>query len=159
MRQGTFARGRDIDEWREEAGPGPWSSEPDWAVWEDPSGLTCAVQRNGYGTWCGYVWVDTHPLRGGSLDKGDPVWLDCHGGVTWHGRMTIPEAGLDGIAVGFDCNHSSDMAPKYAQEEWGRFRGTYRTMDYAVNETRSLADQIAAFDPLQQLISGTEEAQ
>ena len=157
MRQGMFTRGSDIDGWRKAAGSGLWRSEPDWAAWEEPSGLTCAIQRNGYGTWCGYVWVDHHPLRSGSLDRGEPVWLDVHGGVTWHGRMTVPEAGLDGVAVGFDCNHAYDLAPRYAQEEGFMRRGTYRTMEFAIGETRSLAQQIAAYAPLQQLISGTEE--
>lgn len=157
MRQGIFARGRDIDGWRKSASSGLWESEPDWAAWEEPSGLTCAIQRNWFGAWCGYVWVDHHPLRSGSLDRGEPVWLDVHGGVTWHGRMTVPEASLDGVAVGFDCNHAYDLAPTIEQERWGLHRGTYRTMEFAVAETRSLAGQIADYAPIQQLISGTEE--
>lgn len=151
MRSGMFGR-YGLDDWRAEVGEGPWSTEPDWAVWEHSSGLTCAVQRNSSATWCGYVFVTGHPINRGDLTRGEPAWLDCHGGVTWHGRMVIPEAELAGIAVGFDCNHSGDMSPRYPQ-----YGGTYHHMEYAIAEANSLAGQIAAYAPLEQLISGTSE--
>jgi hypothetical protein len=69
--------------------------------------------------------------------------------------MPIPEAGLDGVAVGFDCSHSSDHSPRDSHRAYG----TYRDMKYVMEQTRSLAEQIAAYAPLQQLLSGTEEAQ
>ena len=163
-REGLHQGERDTG-WRKRAVYGPWFSEPDWAAWDDDySGCACAVQRNRSGAWCGYVFLpDGHPVDqprkhnpaddddlsfGGDLTHGDPVWLDCHGGVTWHGPMNIPEANLSGTAVGFDCCHSSDAAPTH---DWSG--GTYSDLEYVVDETTKLAAQISEYGRLQQLIN------
>jgi len=147
---------------------GPWDEELfDWAIWTDTAtGFRCAIKRNGSGAWCGYVLTpQDHPVNrrvdddfGGDLTSGNPVWLDVHGGVTFHGRWALTEMDEAGHAVGFDCNHYMDAAPRY--ESMGN--GEYRTAMYAVSETRGLARQIADYQPLEQLVSGTnadEESQ
>lgn len=155
--------------WRGRASPGPWFSEPDWAAWNDDySGYDCAVQRNRSGSWCGYVFIPHgHPVDqprkqnpsddddlsfGGDLTYGDPVWLDCHGGVTWHGSMDIPEANLSGTAVGFDCSHSGDRSPT---EAWSG--GTYCDLPYVTEEVTALASQISEYGRLQQLINAARD--
>ena len=159
---------RDIG--REEWPAGPWSSEDfDWAVWTDTtSGYQCAIKRNHSGAWCGYAVIPPeHPAnnpsdedpdwQGRDLTTGNPTWFDVHGGVTFHGQMGLAEVHLDGTAVGFDCSHAGDASPRYTWQG-----GVYRTAEYAVCETVSLASQIASFQPLEQLVSGTnayEESQ
>ena len=131
---------------------GPWSAEPDWAAFEE-AGLNCAMRRNGGGAWCGYVIVpDWHPLHGNTgLQNGDPVWFDVHGGVTWTGVLKfLPETGIpSGWSVGFDCAHSQDLSPGDLKR--GYAMGTYRTFEYAEEQTRGLAVQVSEHGVLEQL--------
>jgi hypothetical protein len=131
---------------------GQWDSEPDWAVFEE-EGMNCTMRRNGSGSWCGYVLVpDWHPLHGDTgLQHGDPIWFDVHGGVTWTGVMGwLPETGLTaGWSVGFDCAHSQDLSPK--DYRYGFANGTYRTFEYAEEQTRGLAVQVSEHGRLEQL--------
>lgn len=162
-RSGLYTRQTEAAMWRRKAGPGPWTEEPDWASWKDDySGYTCAAQRNSSGAWCGYVLIeDTHPVNEarqhpeyddedlsvvGNLTTGDPVWLECHGSVTWHGPLTMPEAELSGTFVGFDCSHSGDRSPTHT---WAG--GRYADLEYVIDETTRLAAQISEYGRLQQL--------
>jgi hypothetical protein len=162
-RSGLYTRQPEAAAWRRKAGRGPWDAEPDWAAWtDDYSGYSCAAQRNSSGAWCGYVLIeDTHPINearqrpdydddnlsfGGNLTSGDPVWLECHGGVTWHGPLTMPEAELSGTFVGFDCSHAGDRSPTHT---WAG--GTYCDLDYVVLEVTNMAEQIREYGRLQQL--------
>lgn len=104
---------------------GPWSSEPDRAVWIDaPTGLDCLAHRNSQGAWCGYVGVPPgHPWHG--RERGAPplsrVW--AHGGVNFsgpgrpgnlahdYGISAGPDRPEDLWWVGFDCGHADDLAP------------------------------------------------
>ena len=143
--------------------PGPWDKELfDWGVWVDElSGLQCAIRRNGSGAWCGYVILPPeHPInrrnfsgedRHMDLTSGDPVWLEVHGGVTFHGRFAHPEIGVTGTAVGFDCAHFGDCVPVYG----ARQEGEYKTAEFAMSEVRLLASQIAEYSRLEQLVSCT----
>ena len=139
---------------------GPWDAEPyDWAVWEDETtGFVCTIRRNHSGSWCGYVLLPfDHPIRRyrdgehGNLTEGNPVWLDVHGGVTFDGPFRLEEADLAGVAVGFDCAHFGDLVPRYADRDAGH----YRTAQFAIDEVQSLARQINEYEPLGQLVSGT----
>ncbi len=157
-------------DWKERAGSGPWGHEPfDFMVWVDnATGYTCAMKRNHGGSWCGYVYPgNDHPIHTSSpdpdgdyahgLESGNPVWLDVHGGVTWHREMDVPHDLASGKAVGFDCAHHMDMVPGYSIERnhpdpMGLMRdGEYRTASFVLAEVRSLARQISEFRPLQQL--------
>jgi hypothetical protein len=152
MTIGTYSRTE--GHWSDGARSGPWSLEPfDFGTWVDAqSGYTCAIKRNSSGSWCGYVYAgDDHPINteGHNLEHGEPVWLDVHGGVTWHREMEVPDVNVSGKAVGFDCAHHGDMSPR--DSLYGRGYGEYRTASFAIAEVRSLAKQIAEFRPIQQL--------
>jgi hypothetical protein len=147
-----------------------WKHEPfDWGEWIDSTtGLTCVIKRNGVGAWCGYAVIpEGHPIStadesedylGGDLVGGNPVWLQVHGGVTYHGTIGIPSSGERRMAAGFDCAHYGDRAPaavawKYneAGEKIGFYEHEYRDARFAINEVRSLAKQIFFYRPLQQI--------
>lgn len=160
------------DYWRDTAVRGEWETEPyDWGTWVDEeTGLTCLIRRNHSGAWCGYVIVPPgHPIFAQSpasdddayhddLTTGCPVWLDVHGGVTFDGYVKCDPAGVRGHAVGFDCAHSRDVVPRYAGDRYfGGSSGEYRTAGFAVEQVTSLAKQIAEYQPVAQLISGTSD--
>ena len=157
--------------WRDIAVRGPWEVEiHDWATWVDEeTGFTCLIRRNHSGAWCGYVVVPPgHPIFRrlpvsnaewavqDDLTTGCPVWLDVHGGVTFDGHIECEPAGVRGHAVGFDCAHSRDITPRYAGDRYfGGSSGEYRTADYAIGQVTGMARQIAEYQPVAQLISGT----
>jgi len=148
----------DTKDWASKAGKGAWSHEPfDFGVWVDnATGYTCAIKRNRGGVWCGYVYPpEQHPVhrKDGGMDEyqtdltsGNPVWFDVHGGVTWHGKMDLPDGLASGLAIGFDCAHSQDLIPA-----WSRDHGEYRSASYAIAEVRKLALQIHEYRPLAQM--------
>lgn len=149
---------------RHPVGPGPWESEPDKAQWiDEPTDLDCLAVRNMSGAWCGYVGVPPgHPWY--DQDYYD-VPVTVHGGLTYGARCCedepepaichVPAPGrpADVYWLGFDCNHSEDLAPtvEASMAAWcestgrGPWRsyGTYRTLDYVWDQCRSLAAQIA----------------
>ncbi len=122
-------------------GPGPWQHEPDGAFFWF-AGLRCAVMRSALGHWCGYVQVpEGHPWHG-----QDELDVDVHGGLTYtraHGERW---------QLGFDCAHVHDNLPGMgflARLSGGARRrvkrragwGTYKTIQYAIDETKRLAEQ------------------
>jgi hypothetical protein len=153
MTIGTYDR-EPGQHWSEGVRSGEWSYEPfDYGTWVDnQTGYTCAIKRNSSGSWCGYVYAgDDHPIHGegNNLEHGEPVWLDVHGGVTWHREMEVPDVSVSGKAIGFDCAHHSDLSPRDTIRSRGY--GEYRTARFTIEETRSLARQVAAYRPLQQI--------
>lgn len=69
-------------------GPGPWTGEPDYAVWRDAAtGYPCLIVRSSLcGSLCGYVGVPPgHPAHG--LDDDADLLGDVrvHGGLTFAG--------------------------------------------------------------------------
>jgi hypothetical protein len=90
-------------------GEGPWQDEPDRQLWfDEATGFPCLINRNGLGTFSGYV----------GLPKGHP----------WHGSNRIPAAVYNGpdyagpdIAdisadegywwIGFACVALNDLSP------------------------------------------------
>ena len=94
------------------------------------SGLLCIVHRTGVsdmGHLCGYVAIPTeHPLHGKDYSCDDIATLHVHGGVTFADWGDWPNVWL----IGFDTNHMFD-------------RGNHPGEDYAINQTKILAEQIA----------------
>lgn len=136
-------------------GPGGWEGEPDLIEWRntDAPGLALMVVRsNSTGALCGYVGLPPgHPQHG----KGD-VSVEVHGGLTYADECAghichVPEPGEpdDIWWLGFDCGHCFDMMPAMEalvaslRELRSGFCGTYRTLDYVMNEVESLALQLA----------------
>lgn len=69
------------------------------------------------------------------------VAIDVHGGITYAGRAYWDEASPLWW-FGFDCAHSTDLAPKYYKLV--PYVGmVYRTFEYAQQETLKLATQLA----------------
>lgn len=102
------------------------------------SGLQCCVLEGALGAMSGYVALPAdssllEECKGCSFSmwKLDSL-LNVHGGVTFAGNL-VSEDGSKSFAVGFDTcrlrDFSADMKP-------------LRTLEYVVNETNSLAEQI-----------------
>ncbi len=131
---------------------GPWNDEPMREEFKH-MGLDCLLQRGPGGAWCGYVAVTPgHKWFGrpystyceGSDDDPDVV-LEVHGGITYSescgGKICHRTEGDDKAWwFGFDCSHSQDMAPL---DRWRIGSGTYRDINYARDEVKSLAEQLA----------------
>ena len=140
-------------------GRGPWDAEPEDRVDFVHAGFACFVKRGPLGVWCGYVGVPQgHPAYGYGYDD---VPVEVHGGLTYAdsckgGICHVPQPGMpdDVWWLGFDCGHSWDEVPltaagsKFAMLEGltALFEGvnerTYKTLAYAQDETRKLADQL-----------------
>ncbi len=90
-------------------------------------GLFCHVNRNFTGTWCGYVDTRSAP----EMLKN----LSPHGGVTF----------TKGDRIGFDCNHFGDFCPlDLLIYPLASPPGEYRDYNFAVNETKKLAEEVQA---------------
>lgn len=107
------------------------------------AGLPCSVWRSQNGAWAGYVGVGFgHFLHGNRAAWG---MFGVHGGVTYTGER--PMRGQIWW-IGFDCWHLHDIIPERifeGGEPEDMFSG-YRSKRYVMNETRSLARQIAEFE-------------
>ena len=145
---------------------GVWQSEHDHIVFEH-AGLPCILARGGAIAWCGYVAVPPgHPWHGKSygdvrvLDAdGAETWPDVHGGLTYSEKcqghichVAKPGESDDVWWLGFDCNHSGDLAAydiidgerDHHRYPWPT---TYKTVDYVRAETMKLADLAKAVNP------------
>jgi hypothetical protein len=94
------------------------------------AGLQCRVRRSPHVlTWCGYVDFlhDCHY---------DEIEVQIHGGLTYG----------NGQSVGFDCCHASDINPREYVYRTALFQDgvTYKDYNYVVEETKKLAEQLAA---------------
>jgi hypothetical protein len=148
-------------------GGGPWQHEPDKVQWTDEAtGLPCLVKRVKHsGHLCGYVGVprghrfyevdyDDVRLRGYDDEDMDYDihWPPAHCGLTYADHCQegpeadaichVPEPGEpdDVWWLGFDCAHSGDVSPAYA-DRYGAVFGdaTYKTLPYVQGWCRRLA--------------------
>jgi hypothetical protein len=139
-------------------GPGEWVEEADRFKFEY-KGYNCLVIRiyekhNGIielGHLCGYVQIPKgHVWHGKESDQ-----IDCqiHGGLTFgHGDF------MDNYVIGFDCGHSGDITPgtervlresRLKLPQWMHhairyspiFQGSYKNMNFVIEEIKSLVDQ------------------
>lgn len=152
-------------------GAGPWQSEPDLVRWTY-RGVPCLIVRSPHaGTLCGYVAVRRgHPLY---LRHYDHCRLDCHGGLTFSGRLDLPPPvntrPLQGLLeralrpsgewwLGFDCAHAGDYMPaiaartavyyetfpELAERLFGRPRGEiYRDIEFVTADVEAMARAVA----------------
>lgn len=115
---------------------GPWNQEDDREEFE-ASGLTCLVQRDRRGHWCGYVNLPTnHPW---ASKQPDQIKAQVYGGVKFIGEAP----GKTGKWVGFACDEPGDLQP--GMMKWKRESltdGHYRDFNFAVAETTKLATSV-----------------
>lgn len=129
-------------------GPGQWQDEPNRFAWEH-AGLPCILHRGYGGAWCGYVGLSPgHPHHGKHYTNVD---ADVHGGLTYAEHCSghichQPKPGEpeDIWWLGFDCNHSTDLAPG-ASLLLNSF-DHYWTFAEAKADTERLADQLAILE-------------
>jgi hypothetical protein len=120
----------------------PWEHEPDHHLFES-HGYVCEARRYEHmGNWCGYIYIPaTHPLHG--VDYNDAE-------LTVHGGLTFSHTDDGSTKFGFDCGHYMDLVPsRIAQYKamgidttMDEERGTYKTLDYVINELENLAQQL-----------------
>lgn len=130
----------------------PWESEPDHVEFRH-AGFACIIHRNDFGALCGYVGVPPgHPAHG---KKCDEIGVEVHGGLTYsepcRGSIChVPAPGEpdDVWWLGFDCAHAFDLIPQslelYSHLPYGIPGQAYRDLAYVTEQTRHLADQLAA---------------
>jgi hypothetical protein len=119
-------------------GVGPWNNEPDRFDFTHAD-FPCFILRNCIGNWCGYVGVPPgHKYYSVSYEELPD--MNVHGGLTYSGQCDPPICHDGNEAVwwfGFDTAHFKDLSPGYTFD-----KGTYRTMQYTVEETKCLAEQL-----------------
>ena len=149
-------------------GSGPWDTEPDREDFTY-AGFPCLLLRNPMGCWCGYVGVSReHPAFTVEYDHMDDLVV-VHGGLTYsafctppicHETPESPETQHEDDSVwwlGFDTAHAGDFIPIAPSLTRGlhshpnshptltdSLGDCYRTIDYCRDETRQLAEQLAA---------------
>lgn len=135
---------------------GPWMREPDRVEFKF-AGFDCLLQRSPMSyAWCGYVGLPKgHPYYGKSYNE-DGIDVRVHGGLTYseecRGAICHETDGEDILHwLGFDCCHYNDLAPglycrKDVPFEFMRkiLSGQYKDLDYAMAQTKSLAEQLKA---------------
>jgi len=144
---------------------GPWDDEPD-AESSMHAGLHIFVCRTQMLALCGYAAVPpTHPSHGKHYDHPSLVdAINVHGGLTYADAIKehVVAAWLapdcqDYWLLGFDCAHAWDVMPKMevykaTLPDWPRlprespWEETYRTFDWVRDETKRLAEQLAAME-------------
>ncbi len=150
-------------------GEGPWCDEPDEVKFEC-SDMECLIYRHivfeesghSFGGFLnGYVKIpEYHPLY--RNEKGHDLDFDVHYGVTFNNHFYDDDKTW---WIGFNCAHSMDVVPsmieirkkmdQYRRDKFpGLFDGnlkcmpfnsTYKTLDFAINECKKLAEQLTVF--------------
>jgi hypothetical protein len=148
-------------------GYGEWVEEPDEVLFEH-NGIKCRIVRIAIpdgikpdgpfhifgGYLCGYASIPKdHPFFGKNYYD---IEIDVHGGLTYS------EFKDNEYWIGFDCAHSCDFNPSMQAlrkshdfedkfplpEEFKHipiFNPSYRTIEYCIEECKSMADQINAY--------------
>ncbi len=118
----------------------------------------CVIHRNdNTGAWCGYVILPkSNPFYDLDHLNKDLSMINVHGGLTY--------SNADGV-FGFDCSHYGDYYPKSLPSMFANFitdiadahervvdkafqekPRVYRTIEYVINETNSMAEQFFKYD-------------
>ena len=98
------------------------------------------LQHPGMGHLCGYVLIpEGHPLHAttviGDYDTPD---VDVHGGLTWAGPLEDRE----GVWLGFDCAHYTDVVPAMAAQGMCMEGSTFKDAEFVHHELFHLAEQL-----------------
>lgn len=122
-----------------------WDNEPDRVEFIH-CGLRCLILRGPMGSLNGYVELpESSSACGMDLCWDGP--FEVHGGVTYHGRLDQIGQKDTYVVVGFDTAHAGDLSPALDRRGWSVGEGVYRNLEFVTNETKSLAEQVAATLP------------
>lgn len=122
-----------------------WDSEPDRVEFTH-CGLRCLILRGPMGSLNGYVELPESSNAWGM----DHMWenpFEVHGGITFSGTLDQIMQEETYYAVGFDTAHAGDLSPALDRRGWSVGEGVYRNLEFVTNETKSLAEQVAATLP------------
>lgn len=122
--------------------PEPWTQEPDYAEFT-LNGFTCVILRpDTRSHLCGYVGLpEGHRAFGKDYDE---IEVDVHGGLTYSEFELDVYEGPRLWWIGFDCTHSGDFSPYYAEPDSGE---VYRTFGYVFAQLQSLTLQLQETTP------------
>lgn len=114
-----------------------WKYEPDYDEFVH-AGYRCVMKRNPLKAWCGYIHLDkTHPFYGISEFDLNAEFED----LPSHEGLTYSMEEDNHWVIGFDCAHSWDLLPIYANE--GHIFNSereYRNQEYVCKILMQLAD-------------------
>lgn len=125
----------------------PWENEPvEPQTGASPEGLPWCVMRGPLGAWNGYVGVPPGHLAFVFSNIAKDT-LEVHGGITYTREANTPESAApnDFLWFGFDCAHVQDITPGSLPPM--ETYAVYRTLEFALAETLSLAKQLGEFQP------------
>lgn len=116
-----------------------WQNEPNKENF-DYAGLKCSILRDKFLFLGGYVGLPKgHPCYGKHFRDVDAT---VHGGLTFSGRGDGDRREANYWWIGFYCDRPGDMVPSRPYADRGG--EVYRDIDYVRQETRKLAEQLAA---------------
>lgn len=123
-----------------------WDNEPDKVEFIH-CGLRCTILRAPMLNLNGYVELPESSSAWGKDFCWDETF-EVYGGVTYHGRLDqIGQEGDTYMVVGFDTAHAWDLSPRYPKEG-----DVYRNLEYVINQTKSLAEQVAGTCPTKEMM-------
>ena len=122
-----------------------WDNEPDKVEFIH-CGLRCTILRGPMLNLNGYVELPESSNVWG-LDHTWDEPFEVHGGVTYHGRLDQIGQKDTYVVVGFDTAHAWDLSPKRPNKG-----DVYRNLEYVTNQTKSLAEQVAATCPQKEMM-------
>jgi hypothetical protein len=139
---------------------GPWINEPNRLEFKH-SGIDCLLIRHTEMLyWCGYAGVpEGHPLFGKgyyeiyNYEREGGIDISVHGGLSFSGKCNGLICHLSDNETwwfGWDTAHFNDLCPILTSDVFDilsspeRRRAVYRDIEYVKEETKSLADQLAA---------------
>jgi len=103
--------------------------------------IECVIRRNGIGSLCGYVLINSdNNLFGLDYDE-----ISYRIDFIPHGGLTYSDEFEGGWLVGFDCSHAGDYCPNLPVNYGG---GIYRNLEFVRNECNELAKSISKHSKL-----------
>lgn len=152
-------------------GSGEWIKEPDAFVFQHSGFTCCGIRQAGWdglnnehlfgGYWCGYIKLPLgHEWHSKSMEDID---VECHYGLS----LCRKDPESEDWVIGFDCAHSGDLCPsleetrhrfgKDSKYSWLNedelkqrlpnsilFHREYRTIEYVINQCKSMAEQASS---------------
>lgn len=120
-------------------GAGPWDNEPDIVKFQ-AFGYDCEARRNRMGAWCGYVSLPLeHDWTKRMVTDWGTEWAAYHFCklVEYVGEPNLLRQTLK---VGFDCAHSWDITPRFADMIIDE-NASYKDLAFVINKILEIAQK------------------